>query len=360
MTSLRSHIASWLSKTGPVALVLKQELVPVEGEGTPFFPPTYASGEKVPYNIDVLSDGTKVVTVDSVGSQANRMEPLFGRAAGLGLESLVPQIDITLGDGRSVSILEAGHRLGDAVVRSTSLKTEAKAAFEQFRLSGDASAIAKLAPTSLVFGVWDSRDTQAKVPRIVQSVIRAWDIDTLTRSAQYFPPVDYSTLDVFSEEEKTKQEGNAKSLLAQRGFVAVPATGAHGGVVARGPIVREVTINLVALRRLAGGPSTEALQSYVLGLSLVAASASQDGFLRAGCLLVPKAAGEGWIEVSRDGARTPISLTFDVAVSAARDAAQTFGVASARTVEFDKNAAKEDLQDKKDAAKAKKAPAKKG
>ena len=75
---------------------------------------------------------------------------------------------------------------------------------------------------------------------------------------------------------------------------------------------------------------------------------------------MPKAAGEGWIEVSRDGARTPISLTFDVAVSAARDAAQTFGVASARTVEFDKNAAKEDLQDKKDAAKAKKAPAKKG
>ena len=33
-------------------------------------------------------------------------------------------------------------------------------AFDQF-LRGDASEIAKLAPTSLVFGVWDSRDTQA-------------------------------------------------------------------------------------------------------------------------------------------------------------------------------------------------------
>ena len=53
-------------------------------------------------------------------------------------------------------------------------------AFEDF-LSGDATAIAKLAPTSLVFGVWDSRDTQARLPRIVQSVIRAWDVSELKR-----------------------------------------------------------------------------------------------------------------------------------------------------------------------------------
>ncbi len=114
----------------------------------------------------------------------------------------------------------------------TELRDEAKKAFELLLDAGDASAIAKLAPTSLVFGVWDSRDTQAKLPRIVQSVIRAWDVSELKRSAQYNPPIDYSALEVFSEDEKAKQEGDPKSPLAKRGFVHVPASGAPGGVVA--------------------------------------------------------------------------------------------------------------------------------
>ena len=59
---------------GPVALHLKQKLIPVEGEGGVIFPPTYAD---IGYNIDTLSDGTRVAIIDSVGSQANRMEPIF-------------------------------------------------------------------------------------------------------------------------------------------------------------------------------------------------------------------------------------------------------------------------------------------
>ena len=59
---------------GPVALVLRQKLLPVEGADSVIFPPTYAG---IGYNIDTLSDGTKVATVDSIGAQANRLEPLF-------------------------------------------------------------------------------------------------------------------------------------------------------------------------------------------------------------------------------------------------------------------------------------------
>src|SRR6056297_3127899 len=55
---------------------------------------------------------------------------------------------------RSVSIFEAGHRLGDAIVRSTELAEEAHAAFSLLNVHGDAGKIAKLAPTSLVFGAW--------------------------------------------------------------------------------------------------------------------------------------------------------------------------------------------------------------
>ena len=205
-------------------------------------------------------------------------------------------------------------------------------------------------PTSLVFGVWDSRDTQAKLPRILQSVIRAWDVDVLTRSAQYNPPVDYAALDVFSEDEKRKQEGSAKSQLAQRGFVHVPASGAHGGIVVHGDIRRDVTINLIALRRLAGADAP-VLRRYVLGLALSVATAPLDGFLRQGCLVTPDPAKPcTWESVGRDGVRDPLELDDKIALEWAQQAATDFGVAADRTVRFDRALAKKDAN-KKDAKK---------
>jgi CRISPR-associated protein Csb1 len=352
MTKLTAEtINAWAdNKDGPVAVCCKQKLLPVEGEGGVIFPPTYAMGEgQSPYNIDELADGTKVVTIDSVGSQANRMEPIF-KAAKLGqpenrLARLIPQIDIVYGKEKTISILEAGHRLGDAVIRSSDLKDEAQTAFKLYLDTGDASALAKLAPTSLVFGVWDSRDTQAKLPRLVQSVIRAWDVDELHRSAQYSPALDYATLDVFSEEDKQKAEGKAESPLAQRGFVHVPSTGAHGGVVARGAIERTVTLNLVALRRL-DGENAQNLRRYILGLSLVAATEPLDGFLRQGCLLVQdERTPTESVAVARDGVRTSVGLSAAVAFDYAGAAADKFGVGPGRRVAFKKEFARADLKE---------------
>lgn len=345
---------SWADdRNGPVALHLKQKLLPVEGEGAVIFPPTYAD---IGYNIDTLSDGTKVCTIDSVGSQANRMEPIFKAAAPGEVENplakLVPQIDIAYGNEKKISILEAGHRLGDAAVRSTALQGQAQSAFRQFLDTGNATAIAKLAPTSLLFGVWDSRDTQAKLPRIVQSVIRAWDVSELRRSAQYNPALDYAALGVFSDDDKQKAEGKAESPLAQRGFVHVPATGAHGGVVARGPIQRDITVNFVALRRLKGDDAP-ALRHYILGLALVAAIEPIDGFLRAGCLLTLDPASEsGWNIVLRDGRREPVSLDPGVVSNYAVAAAATFGKGPDQPVTFDPALAKEDVRKADKKAKA--------
>ena len=333
---------------GPVALTLRQTLLPVEGADAVIFPPTYAG---IGYNIDRLSDGTKVATIDSVGAQANRMEPLFKSstdgASENDLAALVPQVTITYGNEKPVSLLEAGHRLGDALIRSTTLAEEVKEAFTALLDTDDATAIAKLAPTSLVFGAWDSRDTQAKLPRIVQSVIRAWNIDKLKRSAQYTPPVDYAELGVFSQAEKEKQEGSAKSPLAQRGFVHVPATEEHGGIVVHGEIRRDVTVNLIALRRLKGenGP---ALRRYVLGLALVAATAPLDGFLRQGCLIVPDPdALATWAVVGRDGVREEIALDANTALEFAQEAAKAFGVGADRKVVFEKARAQADAKAKK-------------
>jgi CRISPR-associated protein Csb1 len=48
--------------------------------GLKVFPPTYAD---IGYNIDLLSDDTKVCTIDSVGSEANRMEPVSPATLGV-------------------------------------------------------------------------------------------------------------------------------------------------------------------------------------------------------------------------------------------------------------------------------------
>jgi CRISPR-associated protein Csb1 len=354
-------INSWADDPkGPVALTFRQKLLPVEGEGGVIFPPTYAD---IGYNIDTLSDGTKVATIDSVGSQANRMEPIF-EAARPGepenpLSKLVPQIDITFGNEKSVSILEAGHRLGDAVIRSSELKDEAQDAFKLFLDANDASVLAKLAPTSLVFGVWDSRDTQAKLPRLVQSVIRAWDVDILHRAAQYNPAFDYVAEGELAE-STDKAENDKRS---QKGFLHAPAVWRDdsrkepilGGVVARGPIERNVTVNLVALRRF-DSERPQDLKRYILGLSLVAATEPLDGFLRQGCLLVSdeKAPAE-WVAVARDGVRTYVGLSAAVAFDYAKAAANKFGVGRDRRVTFKKDLAQADLQelDKKKGKKTK-------
>lgn len=351
---------------GPVALVLRQTLLPVEGAGGVIFPPTYAD---IGYSIDTLSDGTKVATIDSVGAQANRMEPLFKKAPpdrpDNPLAALVPQVEIVVGNDKVVSLLDVGHRLGDALVRCTELAEEAQTAFRALLATGDATAIARLAPTSLLFGAWDSRDTQAKLPRIVQSVIRAHDIDVLHRAAQYNPPIDYVAEGALPE-TTDKAENDTRSA---QGFRHAPAVWRDdgrkervlGGVLVRGEIRRDVTINLVALRQI-GGDRGPDLRAYILGLALVAATDPGEAFLRQGCLLTPDPSSAAqWDLVGRDGSRRAIALDPDEAFRLAKAAAAAYGVTPAtRSVTFDKARAQGSLDAKKEAKEAKVAKRKAG
>jgi CRISPR-associated protein Csb1 len=323
--------------TGPVAIRLRQTLKSVEDV---VFPPTYAD---IGYNIDTLADGTKVVTIDSVGSQANRMEPIFKGADRPEIAALVPQVDVTVSDDLTVSIFDVGHRLGDALFRASDLAASVRAAFDDC-LRGDMLQLAKLAPTSILFGAWDSRGSAAKVPRLVQAVIRAWDVQELKRAAQYNPPVDYKSLELFSAEDMERAEGDQKSPLAKRGYVHVPSTGVPGGVVARGPIVRELTINLVALRQLNTAENRDTLREYILGLALVAGAYPIELFLRQGCLLTADAdAPSQWVAIHRDGTQQPIELTVERAIEFASARAKQFGIDAPRKVSFLASAARADV-----------------
>ena len=349
MNERMTHFDLWLQDDGPAALVLREQLIPVEGEDGVIFPPTFAAGDGFEggYNIDQFPGGDNVCILDTVGSQANRIEPLF---AGEGFRSLVPQITIEAGE-RRVSLLEAGHRAGDAIVRCTELQLELQTAFKSLLL-GNAIPLAKVAPTSLVFGVWDSRDTQAKAPRLIASSIRAFNVRRLSRSAQYEPAVDYVAEQLLEEPGDLRtQDGRVKSKhpFAQRGFVHVPATGTHGGVIAVGGIRRDATLHLAALRMLRGkgddqGDATLRLQRYLLGLTLIAMTHSSASYLRQGCNLVRKPGTSRDFEVVyNDGRREPATIPDDVE-KYARETAMAFGVTSLeRTVKFDPERAKTDL-----------------
>jgi CRISPR-associated protein Csb1 len=363
MTKLTAAIInSWADDpNGPVALHLKQKLLPVEGEGAVIFPPTYAD---IGYNIDTLSDGTKVCTIDSVGSQANRMEPIFKRD---NLKHLVPQISITMGNRPAISILEAGHRLGDALIRASELRDLAVSAFTAYQ-NGDPGPLAKLAPTSLVFGAWDSRGEGAKLPRLISSVVRAWNVDVLHRAALYAPPTDYADPNLLGDHNEDKAEKDARSAL---GFQHAPATWnandripdyrdgrpnpdrlIPGGVVARGGIVRDVTVNLVALRKI-GGPADALLREYILALALVAVCDPQDGFLRQGCLLTQAPESTQWHAVDRLGARKPVQMDAGLVLPVATDIAKRFGVAAPREFAFNSSQARLMIDEQKGGKKKK-------
>ena len=170
MSNTLNKYDSWLTgDDSPAALVIREHVMPVEGHDGALFPPTFAAGDGFPggYNIDTFGDekdGKNVCLIDSVGSQANRIEPIFAEEKYAGL---IPQIVVKAGE-KEINITEAGHRAGDASMRCSELQEELHDAFRAV-LSGDSEPLAKIAPTSLVFGVWDSRDTQAKLPRLVLS-----------------------------------------------------------------------------------------------------------------------------------------------------------------------------------------------
>jgi CRISPR-associated protein Csb1 len=277
-----------LAVSGPVAIVGQQLLKNAAiAPDDIVFPPSYANpSEKKDdppvYNIDVTDPSNpskNVCVLDSIASQANRMEPLFDLPE---YASLVPQYAVTfLCDTPPLSILNVGHRLADALFRGTVLRDDIVTAFKEYA-KGNATELARLGPTSLVFGVWDSRGTGVKIPRLISSIVRAFDVIQLRRSAQYIPAVKY------------EQEGLLPSGLdgkpADHGLADVPSTHKIGGVQIAGAIRRDSSLNLSVLRALRGAdePEIKKLQRYVLGLALVSLTATPESTLRQGYQLLPK------------------------------------------------------------------------
>jgi len=154
------------------------------------------------------NQGVKDVVLDTHQSQANRVEPSFD---GTGL---IPDSTITVGE-ESINLTSVGHRVVDATVRFSDKAGLVQSALKAFE-AGDATPLAKLAPTSILFGMWDSRINSGasgvKVTRIFHSEIRAHNVIEVPAAGQYVSSVDRI------EDQKTGD-------LSAEGLLDVPHSG---------------------------------------------------------------------------------------------------------------------------------------
>lgn len=336
------------------ALVLRETLIPAEGEDAIFNAPTFAGAEEggsSPLYFDLGNDKVKnAVLLDSVESQANRLEGIFKEGE---YAELVPQYFIRVGEV-SINLLDMGHRITDAMVRYSELSPQIwgkGGALESLR-AGDCSGIARIAPTSLLFGFWDSRETGIKWPRLLRSEIWAYNVLQLGRRGQYTPAVfrefkpedewkvytELLGLEEMKELQKEIGENKFKELLSRLGLGSVPWPKKELGMLRnafrlipdKGSIQRIASLHLVGLRSHIGvkkegrldEDSTFVLQQYLFGLGLVALTYPQKYDLRQGCLLRVKSLEQKL--VFSNGQEEDFSLTHQKALEFAKKATKEF------------------------------------
>lgn len=336
-------------------------LEPAGGPGDKIFPPTHAVDDKdkkkagAKYALEdrrIDGQNVKCVLIDSVQSQANRMEEALEAlwdekkislpVVSVDFSSVAPEV------GR-VTSLSAPHRIADALLRDSLLNGQL------FRLSDigksftdasprNATALFKVCPTGLVFGLWDSTGPKgglgAKFQRALVSEIVGINavegrktssrIDSATTGK-----IDYPLYKAAAREEMWtaepaqalmengepvkvgKKEKAGKPSAVVLGNIAPSIDDVAGGVTidkARHTVV----LSLASLRRLGFTTGAEEARTVLAALGLLAVfSAERCGHdLRSRCLLVPKQGAALKLEaVARDGSTTPLDLDFDGAIT---------------------------------------------
>ncbi|MFZ4984437.1 MAG: type I-G CRISPR-associated RAMP protein Csb1/Cas7g [Blastocatellia bacterium] len=363
----------------PIAITLEETLEPALGPEAIIFPPTFAVIKGThPYQIDILDNRltsqeaarigaeANCCQIDGVGSQANRMESKFKEHP---FKSLIPQVIVHLTENIAANLVDVGHRVADGAIRFSGLRDDVTKAILALKDSGNAAPMAQLAPTSLIFGFWDSRPntTLFKFGRMLTANIHATNVELVKRSAQFNPAFDPAAIGLASEvpEEEGDQGNNAgkaadgKDPMSKLGLRHVPAVATHGGVRVYGQIVRRTQINLARLRSLAvtandtiDYEATLRLRRYILGLSLVAGRVQPNYDLREGCLLHTRKTVSQLVYAN--GENQPFNWEIADSFSYAGNAATAFGVGPSREVNFNTKDAQQEVEDLKKGKKGKK------
>jgi CRISPR-associated protein Csb1 len=335
-------------------------LEPAGGPGDKVFPPTHAVDDKnkkpgAKYAFEtrrIDGNDTTCVLIDSVQSQANRMEEALQAlwsdrrirlpVVSVDFSSIAPEV------GR-VTSLTAPHRIADALLRDSLLDGQL------FRLSEvgrsftdastrDATALFRVCPTGLVFGLWDSTGPKgglgAKFQRALVSEIVGINAAHGSKTASRIDPLNIAkdaailykasngdeiwTLNPGEAEKKDgepvkvgKPEKAGKPSAILHGNIA-PSIDSVGGGVTIDEARHTVVLSLASLRRLGFTSGAEEARGVLaaLGLLAVFAAESRGHDLRSRCLLVPKKGCALKLEaVARDGSTTPVDLDLGGAIA---------------------------------------------
>ncbi len=342
-----------------VAIRGRAVLEPAGGQCDKIFPPTHAvddrkrePGAKYAFETRRISGQDKrCVLLDSVQSQANRMEEaleaLWANAqitlpvVSVDFSTIVPEL------GRITS-LTAPHRIADALLRDSLLGEQLFRLSELGRSFTEASnrnatALFKVCPTGLVFGLWDSTGPRgglgAKFQRALVSEIVGINAQPGCKTTSRIDPTNIvkDSAEVYKAAEtgemwtlepaRAEQKDDQPVKFGKAEKAGKPSSILHGNIapsidsVAGGVTIDEahhiVVLSLAALRRLGfkAGATEARTVLAALGLLAMLAAESQGHDLRSRCLLVPKLGAALQLEaIGRDGVTTPLDLDLDGAI----------------------------------------------
>ena len=316
-----------------VALRSRTALQPAGGQGDKVFPPTYAVAQSAEhkYAVEERHHDGKVSTsvlLDSVASQANRAELALLEGWELGeLNFPVPFVDFgqedEIADIGKLTVLEAPHRLADAIFRDSLLGGTL------FRLSDagraitdaqprNATALFRWSPTGLLFGMWDSTGPKgglgskfqrayvseivglnAQIGKKVGSRLDPLQIEREAVDRQIFIHKDRDQVWTLEASEaaqkkgKPQVKGDGRPAEINHGNIA-PSIDSDAGGVTISQAVQTTVISLAALRRLrfAGHSRSAEIAARTavaaLGVASIAYQHEMDYDLRSRCLLIPE------------------------------------------------------------------------
>jgi CRISPR-associated protein Csb1 len=234
-------------------------LQPAGGPGAKVFPPTYEGGKYATEKRRINGEIVDCVLLDSVQSQANRMELALQEALDEERISLpVIVVDFSNTDASfvgKITSLEAPHRIADAILRDSEQTDQgSKIKFRESPVGAsldtaslqNATALFGYCPTALVFGMWDSTGRRGglgvKFPRAIVSEIigigavpgqrTAGRLDPLQITSKAGPVYETEdgdwTLDQNKARKKTNNKGKETPVLY--GKKGKPSEINHGNV----------------------------------------------------------------------------------------------------------------------------------
>jgi CRISPR-associated protein Csb1 len=236
-------------RAGVSALRVVTRLEPAGGPGDKVFPPTYEGGKYATEKRFIQGEPVEAVLLDSVQSQANRMEAALLEAFRRG-DCELPVLQVTVPRSRGdtvVTALDAPHRAFDAIFRDSLLggKKFRESPLGQRLVSAradNATGLFEGCPTALLFGAWDSTSGEggthaAKFPRALVSEVVGLHATYGRKSASRIDPLaigreaatiyksddDMWTLD----KDKAARDAKGKSQTFKEGK---PSSINHGNV----------------------------------------------------------------------------------------------------------------------------------